>query len=407
MATPKIIADFESQISVAIAIGGTTFTISGLVDDDGVALPSGFYYFTIDNGSSNKEYLAGDFVAGVVTNVVSVSRQGIETSGAVRAHRVGASVVLTDFATYKKYMDSISLAGTTNATQSSQGVVEIATAAEIDADTATGGSGAPIVVAPDQLVLSKYGTRLPTATEKANLAYLASYTGAVIPFARKSAPSGFLLCDGTAYNRTTYADLFTALCRAATFTVTIASPGVFSKTEHGFVAGDIVHFTTTGALPTGLAINTNYYVITAGLTADAFEVSASRGGAAINTTGSQSGVHTVYDSNYGKGDGSTTFNVPDMRGYTPFGYKSSDANFDVLNVPNTYVGEKTHVLTIGELAAHTHTADQNALSPDNNAFAVGTSTAIGTSGLTTSSVGSDAAHNNMPPYAVFNFFIKI
>lgn len=77
------------------------------------------------------------------------------------------------------------------------------------------------------------------------------------------------------------------------FTVTIASPGVFSKTAHGFVAGDRLRFTTTGALPTGLTAGTDYYVIAAGLTADAFEVSLTSGGAAVNTSGSQSGVHSV------------------------------------------------------------------------------------------------------------------
>lgn len=79
-----------------------------------------------------------------------------------------------------------------------------------------------------------------------------------------------------------------------TATVTIASPAVFSKTAHGFEIGDVIYLTTTGALPTGLAINTPYYIISAGFTADAFQVSATKGGSAINTSGSQSGVHTVW-----------------------------------------------------------------------------------------------------------------
>lgn len=78
-----------------------------------------------------------------------------------------------------------------------------------------------------------------------------------------------------------------------TFTVTIATPGVFSKASHGLLAGDIVRFTTTGALPTGLTAGTNYYVIATGLTSGAFQVSATFGGAAVNTTGSQSGTHTL------------------------------------------------------------------------------------------------------------------
>jgi len=52
-------------------------------------------------------------------------------------------------------------------------------------------------------------------------------------------------------------------------------------------------FTTTGALPTGITAGTTYYVIAAGLTANAFEVSATRGGSAVNTSGSQSGTHTA------------------------------------------------------------------------------------------------------------------
>ncbi len=78
-----------------------------------------------------------------------------------------------------------------------------------------------------------------------------------------------------------------------TFTVTIASPGVFSKTAHGLAAGDKVTFTTTGALPTGLVAGTTYFVISAGLATDAFEVSATDGGAAVNTSGSQSGTHSM------------------------------------------------------------------------------------------------------------------
>ncbi len=79
-----------------------------------------------------------------------------------------------------------------------------------------------------------------------------------------------------------------------TFTVTVATPAVFTRVAHGLVAGDTVRFTTTGTLPTGLSLNTVYYIIAAGLTADAFEVSTTLAGSAVNTSGSQSGVHTLY-----------------------------------------------------------------------------------------------------------------
>ena len=83
-----------------------------------------------------------------------------------------------------------------------------------------------------------------------------------------------------------------------TFTVTIASPGVFSATGHGLVAGDAVILETDGALPTGLTADTTlYYVISAGLTADAFEVSTTISGSAVNTSGSQSGNHKFTKAN--------------------------------------------------------------------------------------------------------------
>lgn len=81
---------------------------------------------------------------------------------------------------------------------------------------------------------------------------------------------------------------------SATITVTIASPGVVTWTSHGFTGNEPVSFATTGALPTGLTAGTIYYVVTASVTANTFTVSATAGGAAINTSGSQSGTHTGY-----------------------------------------------------------------------------------------------------------------
>jgi len=81
--------------------------------------------------------------------------------------------------------------------------------------------------------------------------------------------------------------------RVSGVTVTIASPAVFTLTSHGFVAGQPISFSTTGALPTGLDTTTVYYVISTGLSANAFRVSTTSGGSAVNTSGSQSGTHSV------------------------------------------------------------------------------------------------------------------
>lgn len=77
---------------------------------------------------------------------------------------------------------------------------------------------------------------------------------------------------------------------SSTVTMTIAVPCVVSWTAHGKANGTAVVFTTTAALPTGLTVGTTYYV--SGAAADTFNVAATIGGAAITTTGTQSGTHT-------------------------------------------------------------------------------------------------------------------
>jgi hypothetical protein len=80
---------------------------------------------------------------------------------------------------------------------------------------------------------------------------------------------------------------------ASTATVTIASPGVFTTASaHNILTNDIVKFTTTGALPTGLTAGTSYYAIY--VSATTFNVSSTLSGSAINTSGTQSGTHSLY-----------------------------------------------------------------------------------------------------------------
>jgi hypothetical protein len=81
-------------------------------------------------------------------------------------------------------------------------------------------------------------------------------------------------------------------------TVTIASPGVFTVTAHGFVADQPVFFRTSGALPTGLTADTLYYVSATSLATDTFKVAATPGGTVIDTSGTQSGTHRVVTGGF-------------------------------------------------------------------------------------------------------------
>lgn len=74
------------------------------------------------------------------------------------------------------------------------------------------------------------------------------------------------------------------------FTVTIATPAVVTFAS-ALPELTPIQLTTTGALPTGLAIGVTYYLRNvSGLTAN---LSATPAGALINTSGTQSGIHTV------------------------------------------------------------------------------------------------------------------
>jgi hypothetical protein len=79
------------------------------------------------------------------------------------------------------------------------------------------------------------------------------------------------------------------------FSVTIASPAVLTL-GYSLVNGTAVTLTTTGYLPTGLIPGIVYYVINAsGVTCN---LSATYGGAAINTSGSQSGTQSIAVRGY-------------------------------------------------------------------------------------------------------------
>jgi hypothetical protein len=134
----KILADFTTSLATDIAVAGTTATLSSATDDDGVALPSGRYFFTIDGSNSSKEHISCDLVGTALTNIKSLSRQGVETTGTARKHRIGASISLTDFGHIKFINDLV--AGTTN----------------LDSSAPLGYDGAPASLTGNQLATVTY-----------------------------------------------------------------------------------------------------------------------------------------------------------------------------------------------------------------------------------------------------------
>lgn len=100
----------------------------------------------------------------------------------------------------------------------------------------------------------------------------------------------FLQAGGTAGLSLTTQNIVSSSVLSSIVSTPIASPGITTWVGHGLSANQPIVYSTTGALPTGLVAGTTYYVLAAGLGTDVFEVSATPGGAAINFTGTTSGV---------------------------------------------------------------------------------------------------------------------
>lgn len=88
--------------------------------------------------------------------------------------------------------------GADNIQDGSIGAAELSSSAVTEAKLASS-SVATAKIQDNAVTMAKLATALQ--------AYLVP-TGSVVPYGGDSAPSGFLLCDGTAVNRTTYATLF-------------------------------------------------------------------------------------------------------------------------------------------------------------------------------------------------------
>lgn len=136
-------------------------------------------------------------------------------------------------------------------------------------------------------------------------------------------------------------------------------------------------------------------------------------------------LFSVIGTTYGSGDGSTTFNVPDMRGRSPLGVGNGDATGHTNHTLGQKGGEETHTLTVNEMPSHEHS---KIVYRGNGDWNVGDSTGLGgqqvepyqvyfngaimtygnaISGWKTSAAGGNSSHNSMHPYSAVNFLIYV
>lgn len=171
-------------------------------------------------------------------------------------------------------------------------------------------------------------------------------------------------------------------------------------------------------------------------------------GAAVSRT-TYASLFAAIGIQYGSGDGTTTFNLPNLKGKVAVGLDSSQTEFNTLGETG---GAKTHTLTESEMPSHTHVQNshnhtQDAHNHTQNPHNHSTNTGEGYGGVrdtaygggdgykahyytpslvinnttatnnattatnqattaTNQNTGGGGAHNNLQPYIVLNYIIK-
>ena len=135
-------------------------------------------------------------------------------------------------------------------------------------------------------------------------------------------------------------------------------------------------------------------------------------GSPVNRT-AQAALFSVIGTTYGIGDGSTTFNLPDLRGRVVAGLGESllGATADTLGQDNGLIANtKEHLLTAAEsgLPDHTHRiAQQSNSNNDTGTFNnILTGSTLSTTGVVGGAQDASSAHNNVQPTIILNYIIK-
>lgn len=152
-------------------------------------------------------------------------------------------------------------------------------------------------------------------------------------------------------------------------------------------------------------------------------------GSAISRT-EYAELFAVIGITYGSGDGSTTFNLPDKRERVTVGYKTGSTNGTsnaTMGILGAKGGEFKHSLTSDENGTHTHSiidyGHSHAITyehgstggstahPSKSIFYGDTPVTINTgtsnSNISVNNSGNGAGHNNLQPYLVCNYIIRV
>lgn len=128
-------------------------------------------------------------------------------------------------------------------------------------------------------------------------------------------------------------------------------------------------------------------------------------GSAVSRT-TYPNLFSVCGTQFGAGDGSTTFNLPNQARRSIVG-KGGTGTATLGNNIGATGGEETHVLTTAELASHTHALTMSNTTIGYSTGGTSFTGLISIGSTNTNSTGSDTGHNTYHPSLVMNHIIKI
>ena len=281
--------------------------------------------------------------------------------------------------------------------------------------------------------------------------------GMILPFGGFGPVAHFILCDGSTYNRTQYSQLFNTITATelvnltngvATFTVASGSKycvgmglegtGIDVYTTITGISGNTItmssNATATGSntvrffaaaptfLETVILSSGNATFTVSGSTVGNYHAKMAITGlgipsgtvvnSVIGTTitmsnnASANGASVVTFYGVGNGDTTTTFNVYNLQGYVIAGTGGSLLAPVANSGLGGSTGYPTHIMTIAELATHTHGIyGTNGAGTTGGVAGTGLATPVNLTG-TSASAGSNTPFTIVQPTKFFNYYIR-